>query len=290
MKSPSLGGGPRRPPDSRSVLLVLGALVLSGLIVYALVALSFPDWRPSFLGDNPEEVPLPGRSALTSAPSDAVIPGPKPAAPPDTAASRMLFGGSGSAVLGDRVPEAPRPSADPAERAASRSAGPERGQPDTPSPAARMAFQRYLEWLRQVELERLRLRNWGEQHLPDVVAAAPGSPERKQAVRLALAEARAFSQRVVRTKPVVPADCRIVDQYYMGALDREAAGAAALVDALDAGNEDEARRVQKAATGAVDRDLTVANANLEQTFRKRGEPVTLHLETGAVASILGVLP
>jgi hypothetical protein len=202
----------------------------------------------------------------------------------------MLFGGSGSAVLGDRVPEAPHPSADPAEPAVPRSAGPEIARADTPSPAARMAFQRYLEWLRQVELERLRLRSWGEEHLPEVVAAAPGSAERKQAVRLALAEVRAFSQRVVRTKPVVPADCRIVDQYYMGALAREGAGATDLVEALQAGDAEEVRRRQKAAINAVDRDLTVANAKLEQTFRKRGAPVTLHLETGAVASILGVLP
>jgi hypothetical protein len=272
------------------VLLVLGALALSGLIVYGLVALSFPDWRPSFLGGNPEEVLLPGRSALPSPPSAAVLPGPEPAAPTDTAASRMLFGGSGSAVLGDRVPEASHRSANPADPAGPRMAGPRTTLPETPSPAARMAFQRYAEWLRQVELERLRLRNWGEEHLPEVVAATPGSPERKQTVREALAEVRAFSQRVVRTKPVVPADCRIVDQYYMGALDREAAGAAALVEALEAGNEDESRRLQKAAIGAVDRDLTVANAKLEQTFRKRGEPVTLHLETGAAASLLGVLP
>jgi hypothetical protein len=153
-----------------------------------------------------------------------------------------------------------------------------------------MSFRRYIDWLRTVELERQSLRAWGERRLTAGDPAAPPEPAvRRQELHLAGQEVGAFRQRILRTKPVVPPDCRIVDQYYMGALSYEGSQTAEFVQALEQGAADRVRQLQRGGTGRIDRDLTVANAKLEQTFRKRGQPQELRLEMGADASLLGAL-
>lgn len=290
--SPRPGGPPRRT-DSRAVLVVLAVLGLQAVILYLIVAVAFPDWRPAFLVGEPDQPAIPSRLALP--PATQSTEGTQ-VAPTDAAASRMLFGGPGSAVLGDRVPTAPTPSVSTSAPGRSMASSPyephatlPRAQ-EPPSPAAQMAFQRYLEWLRTAELERQSLRSWGQHHLPSDAAASESDPaQRREILRQAGEEVSAFRQRVLRTKPIVPADCRVVDQYYMAALAQEGAEAAALLDALEQQDRDRIRQLQRRGTAGIDRDLTVANSKLEQTFRKRGEPVTLRLEMGPDASLLGAL-
>lgn len=153
-----------------------------------------------------------------------------------------------------------------------------------------MAFQRYLDWLRSVELERQGLRAWGEQHLPaDWRPSTTELAQQRPLLHQARQEVSAFRQRVLQSKPLVPSDCRIVDQYYMGVLTQEGAQTAAYLDALGQADPEPARHLERRGTAGIDRDLTIANAKLEQTFRQRGIPATLRLEMGPDASLLGAL-
>jgi hypothetical protein len=270
------------------VTVLVTALALQGVIVYLVIAVAFPDWRPAFLGGASQEPPIPGR--LVAAPT---TPGTDPQAisPTDAATSRMLFGSPGSAVLGNRVPTAPRPAPAATSGAAmSTPHQPSLNRMDTPSPAAQLAFERYLDWLRSVELERQGLRAWGERHLPKGLSPSATEPAQQRPVlRLARQEVNAFRQRIVRTKPIVPPDCRIVDQYYMGAIAREGTQTSDFLDALGYAGDTPTGQIDHHGTGGIDRDLTIANARLEQTFRKRGLPATLRLEMGPDASLLGIL-
>jgi len=293
MKLPQKPGGSPRRVDSRTVLVLLAVLGLQVVIVLVIVAVAFPDWRPAFLDGASREPALPGRLvAMPSAP-DAGAPDVSPK-PTDAAASRMLFGDSGRAVLGDQVPEAPR-AASPGSSSPSASHLPPPPPGSAPavdkaSRADQLAFEQYLDWLRTVELERLSLRTWGEHHLSTgETLIQPDPAQRRQVLHLAGQEVSAFRQRILRTKPVVPADCRIVDQYFMGAIAQEGSQAADLLEALEQQDADRVRQLQHSGTGRIDRDLTVANAKLEQTLRKRGQPLVLRIETGVDASLLGAL-
>lgn len=280
MKLPPKSGGSPRRADSRAVTMWVTALVLPVAIAYLVIAVAFPDWRPAFLGGASQEPPIPGR--LVAAPGAD----PQAISPTDAATSRMLFGSPGSSVLGNRVPTAPRPAPAAPSSSTTPMPPPPAGRVEAPNPVAQMAFQQYLDWLRSVEWERQGLRLWGEQHLPVDLStlATEGDPQR-QLLRQARQQVSAFRQRIVRTKPIVPPDCRLVDQYYMGAISREGSQASDLLETAGPGSE----VLGRSGTGSVDRDLTVANAKLEQLFRKRGLPVTLRLEMGPDASLLGML-
>jgi len=290
MKFPPKPSDPRRRADSRTVLVLLAVVGLQVVIVLVIVAVAFPDWRPAFLRDASQEAAMPDRLVAPGLPN-AEAPGDatRPVAPTDTAASRMLFGGPGSAVLGDHVP-APPPRPAPERSASIPNLPTPRSETDTPNATEQTAFQRYLDWLRAVELERLSLRTWGEHHLSAGEPATPSEPaQRRQVLHLAGQEVRAFRQRILRTRPVVPPECRIVDQYYMGALSQEASQTIDLLEAMEQQDVDQTRQFQRLGTGRVDRDLTVANAKLEQTLRKHGQPPALRIEMGAGASLLGAL-
>jgi len=105
----------------------------------------------------------------------------------------------------------------------------------------------------------------------------------------AVADVRLFRANIIRSKPPVPPDCKVVDSYYMRAVDREGQQTAIVLDALARGDAGTIQRVGSSGVGSIDQDLGNANLALERAFRGRGLDPQFRIETGKSSSMLGSL-
>jgi hypothetical protein len=261
-----------------------------------------------------------GANAPVGAPLTATQGAPVPAGSPVTASAKKPDDGMAPSVLASgatnprggsgvtTVQGVPTPNGP-----AVVSAAPPAQQPGAPVTAARPPappdnsdFDRYLRWLQYVEQERERLRAMGETESFRMIdgfyqtmfsLADPDSNDAQVqqqfnqnlqgSLQRSLQTIRAFRQNVMKTKPPVPPDCGALDRYYMAAVDEESQQTVALMDALGRKDIGQVKAIGKAGVRNIDRNLGMANKELEKAYRGRGLNQQFTIDTGSGSSMLG---
>jgi hypothetical protein len=231
--------------------------------------------RPSVIS-GPSRLPTPGPSPIESI-AQPRPPGPSPVA----------------SVPQPRAPGAPMV---------------QNPSPTPPAPPDNRDFDQYLRWLQRVENFRAALRAQGETQsfslindfystmmmLSDPTAddgrvQAQFNANLNNKLRAVVNDIRLTWRNINRTKPPVPLDCSVVDQFYMHAVVAEGEATTALLEALAQKDIGRIKAIGRMTTGQIDRDLGQANRALKKAFEGRGLNQIYEIETGKGSSMLGGL-
>lgn len=215
-----------------------------------------------------------------------------------------------------QVPEGPSPLAfqppqPPAGPPVTASGGgskppPPKPQPRPQQPPDHRDLERYLEWLRYVENERVTLRAQAQGPLltemlaPLQNALALTDPDVNENVLMAQDQQRkgmlfrniqramhVFHANVRRTKPPVPQDCRVVDFHFMGAMQLESELEMAVINAFLKNDLGRLMVLKQTGVRGIDSRLRQANFALRQVFRGRNLPESFEITSGNGAGLGG---
>ncbi len=200
-------------------------------------------------------------------------------------------------------PKAPSPLQQQPRQAPTKPAQP---APQPQQPPDHRDLERYLEWLRYVENERVTLRAQAQGPLlnemmaPLQNALALTDPDVNENVLMAQDQQRkgllfrniqramhVFHANVRRTKPPVPQDCRVVDLHFMGAMQLESELEMAVIDAFLKNDLGRLMVLKQTGVKGIDNRLRQANFALRQVFRGRNLPESFEITSGSGAGIGG---